>query len=88
MKWTALCPGLIPDEQSSFLLCIDDLTTQTLHILALTAKQRRIETGVEIVLLNTNGRFFRIHKSEVIEGAYRFAEVTAAAFFFFHPNSH
>jgi len=77
-----------PDE----LLFLDRLirvfSSEALHLFALTTEDRGVEPGVQVILLNADGRLLCVDDSEVIEGADRFTEVTAAALFIFNSDLH
>jgi hypothetical protein len=54
----------------------------------LTAKDRSIQTGFQVVFLNVNGRLSDIDPSQMEKGADRLTEMAATTFFGVNLDSH
>ena len=86
MEGTSFGPGCGPGEFLLLQCLIRAFSSEALHLFALTTEGRGVETGVQIILVDTDGRLLRVDDPEVKKGADHFTEVAAAASFFFNPD--
>lgn len=88
MEGTSFSPEGAPNEFLFFQGVIRAFVEKALHFTALTAEDGGVQTGAQVVFVDTDRRFFNVDGPGVEERADHFAEVASAAFFFFNPDSH
>lgn len=78
----------MPDEFFSLTVFRYLFPIEALHLSTLAAEVRSIQTGVKVIFMNLNSRFFYVDDSQMKKGTDHFAEMAATTLFWVNLDSH